>query len=240
MIAHDPKLVLLSSTIAMFGAFTAAVLTSNISLQKGGEGRSRLIMAALCLGGSFWVAQFVGLLAIQAPINLTYKPVFLAGSAAAALFGTLIALFLLRWRYKSDEGRFSLAVTVLGLSIALTNYLSLFAVAGTGFVFSWFIAFLSLAFSIQAAQVVIWFLFKKRGVGATLFGAVALGLLLTAAHYAVIVAAPALEDTLLVLPRDTSGISAQFLAWAATIMMYLGCSICLSVFVIMQFRDDIA
>lgn len=239
MIAHDPKLVILSSTIAMLGAFTASVLTSNIASNCGGEGRTRVVMSALSLGGSLWSMQFVGLLAIQAPLNLAYNPLLLAASALTAFAGSAVALFLL-WQKKAASGkRFALAVFLLGASIALTNYLGLFAIAGSGLILSWFLTFMSIALSIQAAQLVLWFFFKRRGVTITLFGAVALGLFLTAAHYAAIAPAVGLESVLLALPPDTSGISGQFLAWATTIMMYLVCSICLSVFVIMQFREDI-
>jgi len=239
MIAHDPKLVILSSTIAMLGAFTAAVLTSNIAAHPRGEGRARIVMSALSLGGSLWAMQFVGLLAIQAPLNLAYNPLPLAASAMTAMAGSASALFLL-WRKQAAAVKpFALAVFLLGGSIALTNYLGLFAIAGSGLPLSWFLTLTSIMLSIQAAQIVLWFLFKRRGVTITILGAVGLGLLLTAAHYAAIAPAAGLDEALLALPPDTSGVSGQFLAWAATIMMYLICSICLSVFVIMQFRDDI-
>src|SRR5271165_6507096 len=132
MIAHDPKLVILSSTIAMLGAFTAAVLTSNIAAHPRGEGRARIVMSALSLGGSLWAMQFVGLLAIQAPLNLAYNPLPLAASAMTAMAGSASALFLL-WRKQAAAVKpFALAVFLLGGSIALTNYLGLFAIAGSG------------------------------------------------------------------------------------------------------------
>ena len=73
----------------------------------------------------------------------------------------------------------------------------------------------------------------------TLLGAIALGVLLTSAHYLAVASVPGLEETLLSIPRSPVGISGRHLAWAATIMMYFVCSICLSVFVIAQFREDI-
>jgi len=82
------------------------------------------------------------------------------------------------------------------------------------------------------------FLFLPRGVGLTLTGAIALGLLLTAAHYLAVASAPGLEEALLLGPRGHSTISGRHLAWAATIMIYFVCSICLSIFVISQFRED--
>jgi diguanylate cyclase len=238
MIVHEPSLVILSTTIAVLGAFTAAVMTSNIDSQSKGEGRMRLIMAALTLGGSIWAMHFVGLLAIDGPVNLGYNPLLLALSATAAFSGSTVALFILWPKRSGIESRLPAAVAVLGLTIAATNYLGIGAVAGRGLRLSWFLVLISLAVSVQAALIILWFLFRRRGVIVTLAGAIGLGLCVTATHYLAIASAEGLDQTLLAVPRDTSGISERYLAWAATIMMYLICSICLSVFVIMQFREE--
>jgi NO-binding membrane sensor protein with MHYT domain len=238
MIAHDPKLVILSTTIAILGAFTAAVLTSNIAAHTGGEGRMRVLMAALSLGGSLWAISFVGLLAIDGPINLAYNPLLLAASALAAIAGCTVALFMLWPKENRTEARFPWAVAILGAGIAATNYCGIFAIAGSRLRFSWFLTLICVAVSMQAALIILWFLFKTRGIVATIFGTLVLGLSITATHYAAVASTSGLDETLFAIPPDTSGISGSFLAWAATIMMYLICSICLSVFVIMQFREE--
>ncbi|MGC2396942.1 MAG: hypothetical protein WA579_13220, partial [Rhodomicrobium sp.] len=70
MIAHDPGFVILSTTIAILGAFTACVMMSNLGSLSRGERRGRLLMASVSLGGSLWVMQFVGLLSLEVPLNL--------------------------------------------------------------------------------------------------------------------------------------------------------------------------
>ncbi|MGO8952679.1 MAG: MHYT domain-containing protein [Rhodomicrobium sp.] len=238
MIAHDPSLVILSVTIAILGAFTASVMTSNIGALPRNEGRMRIVMAALTLGGSIWVTDFVGLLSIEVPINFAYQPLLLGLSAAAAFTGTAAALFLL-WRKREENSvRLPVAAAVLGVAIAAANYLGMGAIAGRGLELSWFLTSICAMFSVQAGLMVLWFLFRPRGVILSLAGAIALGLLLTSAHYLAIASSQNLDLTLLTVPRDTSGVSERYLAWAATIMMYLICSICLSVFVIMQFREE--
>ncbi|MGO9171091.1 MAG: MHYT domain-containing protein [Rhodomicrobium sp.] len=236
MIAHDPSLVILSVTIAILGAFTACVMTSNIGSLSRSDGRMRIVMAALTLGGSIWATDFVGLLSIEAPVNFAYRPLLLALSAAAAFAGTAAGLFMLA--QKQNTARLPLAAAVFGIAIAAANYLSLGAVTGGGLQLSWFLTSICVAFSVQAGLTVLWFLFWPRGVILSLAGAIALGLLISSAHYLAIASAHDLDLTLLAVPRNTSGVSARYLAWAATIMMYLICSICLSVFVIMQFREE--
>jgi NO-binding membrane sensor protein with MHYT domain len=237
MIAHDPSLVILSITIAILGTFTASVMTSNVTLLPRSDGWSRIFMASLTLGGSIWAMNFVGLLALEVPIDLTRDPVLLGVSAAVAFFGTGIALFTL-WPVGMTAGRLPPAIMLLGLSIAATSYLGIAAMAGRQLELSWFLALVSAVFAMQSGLMLIVFLFLPRGVILTLTGAIALGLLLTAAHYLAVVSIPGLEERLLSIPRSHTGISERHLAWAATIMMYFVCSICLSIFVIAQFRED--
>lgn len=239
MIAHDPSMVILSITIAILGVFTACVMTSNAGSLSLSESRSRLIMAAATLGGAIWATNFVGLLAIEAPVNLTYNPVPLGISALAAPLGVAAALFLLGPQRTDAPGRLPVAAVILGIATAATAYLGLAAAAGRGLQLSWFLALICIAYSVQTAGMLLMFLFRPRGVILTLLGAVGLGLLLTAAHYLAIASTLGLEETLLTAPPSTSGISERHLAWAATIMTYLLCSICLSVFVITQFREEI-
>lgn len=236
MIAHDPSLVILSITIAILGAFTAAVMTSNAGALPPGERRLRIIMAAGTLGGSIWAMHFVGLLSIETPVNFAYHPELTGLSAAIAFGGTGLALYLL-WS-KRGGTRLPAAVAVLGITIAATNYCGIAAVAGRGLQLFWFLTLISIAMAIQAALMVLSFLARQRGVILTLLGAIGLGLSLTATHYLAVASTVGLEQTLLVIPQDPGRISERYLAWAATIMMYLICSICLSIFVIMQFREE--
>lgn len=197
----------------------------------------RIVMAALTLGGCIWAMNFVGLLSMDAPINLTRDPVLLGVSAAVAFIGTAAALFLL-WPKGLSAARLPPAIILLGTAICATSYIGIVAVAGQGIELSWFLAAICAVFATQSGLMLLVFLFQPRGVILTLAGAIALGLLLTAAHYLAVASAPGLEETLLTIPRSHNGVSGRHLAWAATIMMYFVCSICLSVFVIAQFRED--
>jgi diguanylate cyclase len=237
MIAHDPSLVILSITIAILGTFTASVMTSNAGALSRGEGRMRILMASITLGGCIWAMNLVGLLAIEIPVNLERDPVLLGVSAAVCFIGTAVSLFML-WPNGLSASRLPVAIMMIGLVVTGTSYLCIAAVAGRGLELSWFLATMCAVSGTQTGLMLLAFLFLPRGVGLTLAGAIALGLLLTAAHYLAIASAPGLEDALLAVPKSHSGISGRHLAWAATIMMYFVCSICLSIFVIAQFRED--
>jgi NO-binding membrane sensor protein with MHYT domain len=238
MIAHDPGFVILSTTIAILGAFTACVMMSNLGSLSRGERRGRLLMASVSLGGSLWVMQFVGLLSLESPLNLAYNPILLTSSAALAFAGTTASLLLVGGRRGAYPARLPIAAAVFGATIAATNYLGIAAIAGSGLSFSWFLTLISIGVSAQVAGIVLWFLFRRRGVLLTVAGAIFLGLCLTASHYLTVASTQNLEQTLLTVPAYENGISERYLAWSATIMMYLICSICLCIFVISQFRDE--
>ncbi len=238
MIPHDPSMVILSITIVILGAFSALVMTSNIASLPPTEWRTRLIMACITLGGSIWAMHFVGLLALQAPINWAYNPTLLAGSAFMAFAGTGLALYL--WTFAHDDERLRLPVVaaVFGFTITATHYIGLGAVAGPNLHLSWFLTFVCFAMSLQVAGIAMWFIFRARGVVTTLVGAVGLGLAISATHYLAVSSASGLEQALAAVPPAQNAVSDRYLAWSATIMMYLVCSICLCVFAVTQFRDD--
>jgi diguanylate cyclase len=236
MIAHDASLVILSVTIAILGAFTASVTASNASGLPPSERRLRVMMAAITLGGSIWAMHFVGLLSIETPVNFAYHPELTLLSAVIAFGGTSLALYLI-WP-KSGGRHLPAAVAVLGITIAATNYCGIAGIAGRGLQLYWFLGLVSIAFAVQVAMMTVQFLAAHRGVILTLIGAIGLGLCITATHYLAVASTVGLDETLLAIPQDPDRISERYLAWAATIMMYLICSICLSIFVIMQFRDE--
>ena len=239
MIAHDPTLVILSITIAILGAFTSSVMTPDLGALPPGEVRIRITMAAVTLGASIWATQFAGLLAIVARVNVAYNPLALGLSAVTAFTGTAAAMFLLRPKRGDAFTWLFPAVSIFGGAIAATNYLGLIAIAGRGLELSWFLSAICVAFSVQIALMALWFFFKPRGVFVTLLGSTATGLGLAAAHYLAVASTSGLRETLQTIPQNSAGISSGYLAWAAAIMTYLICSICLSVFVIMQFREEI-
>ncbi len=238
MVTFDPSLVILSATIAIVGAFTACVMTSGIMSLPNTEGRTRMVMAAFALGSSIWATHFVSALAIDAQLNWQRNPGLIAVSAAIALLGTGFAMFLIRSGDAKDPARVPVAIAILGLTIAATNYLGLGAVAGRGLRLSWFLTLIGIAISLQTAGILIWFLFRQRGVIITLLGTVGVGLAIAATPYVAVASAQDLAQTLASIHAPQNSVAERYLAWSASIMMYLICSICLCVYVIMQFQEE--
>jgi len=237
-IPHETDLVILSITISLLGALTACVLMSNLGSLRGGERRARLVMVGIALGGAIWTTHFVGLLALESPVNLGHNPELLALSALAAFVGTTAALLLVGLRPDALATRLPLAAAILGLTLLLTNYSGLASVAGRELRLSWFLTIMGGAISLQSAFIVLWFLLRKRNIMLTLAGTLALGLALTSTHYMAVASTMGLDGTLSTVPQAIGQASDHSLAWSATIAMYVVFSLCLCVFVVAQFRDD--
>ncbi len=239
MIAHDPRLVILSITVAVFGTFTTAVLVSNLNSLTRSERGLRIGLAVLALGGTLWATLFVGILALQAPLNLTQNPGFLGASAVAAFAGSAAALLQLGEKRSGYNPPLMVAVAVLGLTIFASNYFGLIAVTGQRLRISWFLAAMYSAYCFQLASLLLAFLDRRHGVGLTLGGSVFLGLGLAAAHYFSVQTATALQQTLASVPRYEGEAANGYLAWTASIVVYLVCSICLCIFAVQQFREEL-
>ena len=238
MIAHDPSFVILSMAIAILGAFTTCVMTSNIGALEPAEKRARLAMASVALGGSLWAMQFVGLLGLAVPSNFARYPALLALSAVIALMGAAVSLFLAGGGEPGRPRRLPVATVVLGTVIAGMNYTAILSIAGRGFSLLWFLVAVGLAVSLQVAAIVLWFLFRRRGVLLTIAGSIVLGLCLSATHYLAIASTENLKQAVLASPAHANAISAHYLAWSAAIMTYMICSICLCIFVVGLFHDE--
>ncbi|MBT3070848.1 hypothetical protein KKP04_08205 [Rhodomicrobium sp. Az07] len=239
-VPHETQLVILSATISLLGALTVSILMSNLDRLRGGERQARLLMAGVVLGGAIWTTHFVGLLALESPVNLGHNQEFVALSALVAFAGTTAALLLVGLRPDGAAKRLPLAATLLGLTLVATNYSGLVAVAGRELRLSWFLTVVGVAISIQAGVVVLWLLMRirLRGLLLTCAGALTLGIALTSTHYMAVASTIGLDDTLAAVPRAVEQTGDHSLAWTATIALYVVCVVCLCIFVLSQFRSE--
>lgn len=236
MIAHNPGLVLLSTTIAVLGAFTASITTSHMSRLRRSERLARFIMASFALGGALWAMQFVELLSLERPVNFQGSIALLVASAVIALSGAPASLFILGVSKERRRARKIYAVAILGLTIAATNFISI-AIAGASLNCSWFLGASAFAFSMLAAVIAIWLLYRGTSILSSSAASLFVGLCLSLSSY---LAVGSLTDSgqPLEIPLNSElGAYQWHLAWAAAVMVYLMCSICLLIFFIGQFDD---
>ncbi len=123
---YQPGLVLLSIVIAIVSAYTALDLAGRMVTMSGIARRALLASGALMMGLGIWSMHFVGMLAFQMPMPVTYGIGLTALSMSVAVLASGLALFLVS---RATVTRRSLLTggLLMGLAINAMHYLGMAA-----------------------------------------------------------------------------------------------------------------
>lgn len=185
----DYRLIALSIVIAIVGSYLALDFAGRLKTSHGKARRNWFLAGALTMGLGIWSMHFVGMLALQMSIPVSYDPYFMFLSIVAAAVGAGIAFFILN---RQSVGSFPLVIAsiAMGLAIASMHYIGmasmkmpakiqydpfLFALSiGIAIIASG--AALRIAFQLRQANPT-WVIFQKIG------SAVLMGFAISGMHY---------------------------------------------------------
>ena len=91
---HDPMLVALSITIALVAAYAALDMAGRITASRGRARHLWLTAGALVMGTGIWSMHYVGMLALEHPVQVYYSVPLVVLSFLAAVVSSGLALFL--------------------------------------------------------------------------------------------------------------------------------------------------
>lgn len=118
----DAFLVLISCLVAFLGAFAGLLMSRHVGISTDERHRRGFLIAgALTMGFSVWAMHFVGMLAVDIPINISYDPGLTVLSVLPAILTAALALQVIstdhvpRWRY-------IVAGSCIGFGIAAMHY----------------------------------------------------------------------------------------------------------------------
>lgn len=122
------ELVLLSTLTAAMVSYLAFVLAGRMSGKRNGAGTLWLTVGAVALGAGAWATHFIGMLAWQSPIPLTYDPWLTLGSLVIAVLTCWYSLRTanlnrLHWPSLVRSG------LVLGAGVAAVHYVAMAAIS---------------------------------------------------------------------------------------------------------------
>jgi len=184
----SPALVALSVAIAMFAAYTALDLAER-ARRPGAESdsvRSRWLWiagAAVTMGGGIWSMHFVGMLALESGMTVSYDPGLTALSLAIAV-GVTGAAFTWVARETAGLRAVLIAGPLMGLGIALMHYTGMAAMRMPGHIaYDPSLVALSVAIAIAAATAALWLAFRQHGLTERLAAAGVMGLAVAGMHY---------------------------------------------------------
>lgn len=181
----DLVLVAVSYAISVFGSYTGLVLAGQITDLRNAMDRMWLAFAAVALGGgAIWSMHFIGMLAYQPPIPVSYDATLTVLSLVlAVLFVGLGVYRVIRQR----RMKFSTLVgsgIIMGLGVAAMHYTGMAALqfAGDSHYDPTIVA-LSVVIAIVASIAALWIAFTVRTTWQKLVSAFVMGVAVCGMHY---------------------------------------------------------
>ncbi len=184
----SPALVALSVAIAMFAAYTALDLAERAQRRGGTSGRADprwlwIAGAAVTMGGGIWSMHFVGMLAFEMGMAVSYDPGLTVLSLAIAV-GVTGAAFAWVARPEAKAGAVLVAGPLMGLGIALMHYTGMAAMRMAGEVaYGPSLVALSVAIAVAASTAALWLVFRPHGLAGKLAAAAVMGIAVAGMHY---------------------------------------------------------
>jgi NO-binding membrane sensor protein with MHYT domain len=181
-INYDPTLVVISVLIAIAGTLTGLAVITGYDQSGRRNYAASLIKAAIVIGGSIWSMHFVAMLAVRAPVFISYNFIETIFSLYIAITGTLFGLFVVS-RRRLGAMSIPIGALCMGAAIGGMHYLGMDAIRGCIVTFDAPGVLASLVIAYVASALALWFTFRKRGVAQTLLGGFFLGAAIPSMHY---------------------------------------------------------
>lgn len=192
--SYNPALVALSIAVAIFAAYTALDLGSRV---RGATSARRWLWvagASLAMGGGIWSMHFIGMLAFDMAMPVTYDvgltilSLFIATGATGAAFA-----------WVSRPGALHRDVFVsgplMGVGVAAMHYTGMAAMRMPGnLTYNAAIVWLSVLIAVTAATAALWLTFRQNDVWQKLLAAGVMGLAVAGMHYVGMAAATFSDD----------------------------------------------
>lgn len=178
-------LVGLSYLIAVFGSYTALQLAIRIPSATGLGRWLWLLGAALALGGgAIWSMHFIGMLAFQPSVPVSYLPglTFLSLAIGVVASGAGLAIVGIG---ESNWIKLIGAGIVGGLSVAAMHYTGMASMRmeGAGMSYILWIVIVSVVIAVVAATAALWLAFNLRGTWQRFGSAFVMGAAVCGMHY---------------------------------------------------------
>ena len=232
--SYNTSLVLLSILIAILASYATLGLAERLAAIQSKDWRVWLAGGALAMGFGIWAMHFVGMLALNLPISLSYGAVGTLASMLPATLASALLLGMIR-RYPVPQARHVLVgAVILGAGIGSMHYAGMAAIEiSPGLGFDWGMVLLSVLVAVLLSIAGVWLAFRharrpESGLMRVL-GAVVMGCTVAAMHYTGMAAARFAENCVSV-PSGWS-LPAQGLTAAVSIVAFviLGFTILLTV-----------
>ncbi len=184
----DIRLVALSVFIAVVASYAALDLAARVTLARGGARYFWLSGGAIAMGIGIWSMHYIGMLAFHLPVPVQYDWPTVLVSLLAAIFASLVALFVVS-RQKMAPLQALAGCVIMGGGIAGMHYIGMAAMRLPATChYSLAIVVLSVVLAFMISLVALWLTFHFRGETSSLgwwktVSALVMGAAISGMHY---------------------------------------------------------
>jgi diguanylate cyclase (GGDEF)-like protein len=218
--SYDTYLVALSILVAIFVSFISLKLAARVASTRGAYSHVWLLGGALTMGSGIWAMHFIGILALELPIRLTYD---LSQTLYSLVIAVVISGVALAIASRSRFTGWHLAGggVLMGFGICAMHYAGMGAieiVPPISYSIPLVIGSIVIAISASVVALRLAFWLRRRRTWqanlAALGGAVVMGLAISGMHYTGMAASNFAPDAYCI-----GGIAANSNRWLATTVM---------------------
>ena len=186
-ITYNPLIVILSVIIAILASYIALVFVGKISQSEGKAKAYWLLSGSFVMGAGVWSMHFIGMIAMQTPLPVTYDLMITLVSFVASLFASFIA-FLVTMPLNIRPRRVAVGGFIMGTGIIAMHYTGMAAMnLNASMSYDNTLVFISVliayAASVAALLLFIRFRNKKRAHLYKWLSAVVMGIAISGMHY---------------------------------------------------------
>ena len=159
---YNLPLVVLSIGIAIVASYTALDLVGRVSVAQGRDRQLWLIGGAIALGIGIWSMHFIGMLAYELPIPVSYDFAIVLVSMVVAIIASGMALFIVSRQQLSIPALIAGGI-FMGFGIAAMHYIGMAAMRLRAIAhYNQTLVALSVVIAIGASLVALWLAFQLR------------------------------------------------------------------------------
>jgi NO-binding membrane sensor protein with MHYT domain len=218
---YDQILVVVSFIVAILASYTALNMAGRVSTSSGSSSWVWLTGGGVAMGIGIWAMHFIGMLAMDISMHLSYDPLLTAISMLIAIGASLFAL----WLVSGNEltmlhllpGSF-----VMGMGIVAMHYTGMAALkVEPAIVWDMFWVAISVIIALTASFAALWLTFRLRHEAAQValmrFGAaILMGIAIAGMHYSGMMAARFPNQE----PMSHHGVNGNWLAVLVSVVAF--------------------
>lgn len=186
--AYDQLLVAVSIFVAILASYTALDMAGRVATSAGRVALIWLVGGGFAMGIGIWSMHFIGMLAMNMEMMMSYDPVLTMLSMAVAVASSIFALWIVCYG-ELPLSRLIVGALTLGSGVVAMHYIGMAALMfAAEIIWNWSWITLSVIIALVASTAALWLAFKLRQGGGKLAllragAATLMGIAIAGMHY---------------------------------------------------------